>query len=193
MGSHIKFTDEFHEKQRTKHRAYCRRHEEELRAKRRVYRQNHREKQLAKSRAYRQEHPDEVRASNSKYYQEHKDKIKAQAKVRREKRAEAYRGVRIQCRLAVLTHYSSGTPKCARCGISDVDVLALDHIADGGIADRKVRGQGNTLFKALIEEGFPPGYQVLCFNCNFKKEIERRRLQWQLNQRTKRRLMIQEL
>jgi len=28
---------------------------------------------------------------------------------------------------------------------------------------------GNVLYKWLEREGFPPGFQVLCFNCNGKK------------------------
>lgn len=36
------------------------------------------------------------------------------------------------------------------------------------------QGQTYSLYYKLKREGFPPGYQVLCRNCNWIKESERR-------------------
>jgi len=68
----------------------------------------------------------------------------------------------------VLSHYSGKNPKCAHCGITDIDVLSLDHINGGGNQHRKVNPHS---YRWAIKENFPDGFQVLCFNCNWKKRI----------------------
>jgi hypothetical protein len=47
--------------------------------------------------------------------------------------------------------------------------LALDHISGGGAIHRKEIGGGADFYRWLIKSGFPPGYQVLCHNCNLAK------------------------
>lgn len=70
---------------------------------------------------------------------------------------------------------------CAICGCTDIDVLCLDHIDDDGAEDRKRRGisgrnsAGTSTYAALKRDGWPGGFQVLCANCNLKKEMERKR------------------
>jgi len=75
--------------------------------------------------------------------------------------------------LTVMEHYSNGLPKCACCGESERDFLAIDHIDGHGSAHRRKtfgRQQGGVqIYYWLINQGFPPGFQVLCFNCNMSK------------------------
>lgn len=82
-------------------------------------------------------------------------------------------------KLEVLTHYSTNPPCCAKCGITDIDVLTIDHISGGGSAHKKILGGslGRKLYLWLKYNGFPAGYQVLCFNCNFKKSLMEKREQ----------------
>lgn len=47
--------------------------------------------------------------------------------------------------------------------------LALDHINGGGKADREAKGGVADWWYALVKQGFPDGYQVLCHNCNWAK------------------------
>lgn len=50
--------------------------------------------------------------------------------------------------------------------------LAIDHVDGDGAAERRATGGGNMrLYRRLRREGFPPGYQVLCFNCNQAKHV----------------------
>lgn len=70
--------------------------------------------------------------------------------------------------------------KCRKCGISDIDVLNLDHIADNGNLHRKkLKGKcgatGVHLYRRLLRENFPPGFQVLCANHNSKKKALKER------------------
>lgn len=56
---------------------------------------------------------------------------------------------------------------CACCGTEYLPHLTVDHIDGGGTQER--RSSTTNLYARLRAEGFPPGYQVLCFNCNFAK------------------------
>lgn len=65
----------------------------------------------------------------------------------------------------VLEHYGGSPPKCACCGESIYAFLTIDHINGGGRKDRTKRGTSH-FFKMLINEGYPVGFRVLCYNCN---------------------------
>lgn len=56
--------------------------------------------------------------------------------------------------------------KCACCGESRPEFLAIDHINGGGGKHRKEVGGGSRYFGWLRRNGYPPGYRVLCHNCN---------------------------
>lgn len=68
----------------------------------------------------------------------------------------------------VLNHYSDNLMKCECCGELNEEFLTIDHINGGGSKHRKdcnLRGNG-MFYKWLIDNNFPPGFRVLCFNCN---------------------------
>lgn len=72
-------------------------------------------------------------------------------------------------KIAILTHYSEGdAPLCACCGEANPVFLAVDHIAgDGNIHRKGLNSKGGYSFYLwLIREQFPPGFRVLCHNCN---------------------------
>lgn len=54
--------------------------------------------------------------------------------------------------------------QCACCGEDRLVFLAIDHI-DGIIPEDRKR-TGSQLTRLLELQGWPPGYQVLCHNCN---------------------------
>ena len=82
-------------------------------------------------------------------------------------------------RLSIFRHYSDGVPACARCKIKDMDVLTLDHINNDGWKDRRGNGSGGSeqllrrLWKKQYKNNPKESLQVLCMNCNMKKEKER--------------------
>ena len=66
----------------------------------------------------------------------------------------------------VLEYYGGG--RC-QCGVSDSDVLTIDHIDQNGAEHRRAIGNAAFRFYAwLIKNDFPDGFRVLCFNCNIK-------------------------
>lgn len=72
----------------------------------------------------------------------------------------------------VIEHYGG---KCANCKITDSDILTIDHINNDGAEHRKKIGTGHHVYNWIIQNDFPDGFQILCCNCNWKKEVERRR------------------
>ncbi len=69
----------------------------------------------------------------------------------------------------VLSHYSKGEPRCACCGVTEIEFLTLDHINDDGKEDRKRHGLGMVFYARMKKLGYPDHLQVLCFNCNIAR------------------------
>ena len=58
--------------------------------------------------------------------------------------------------------------QCACCNEDEPLFLTIDHInGDGAAHRREVGTQGGTHFYSWLKrEGYPSGYQILCYNCN---------------------------
>lgn len=90
---------------------------------------------------------------------------------------------RFKLKVAAIAYYSNQTMACAICAFnSDIDALCLDHIDNNGAAHRKELGcggrgspSGTTIYERLKAKGWMEGLQVLCFNCNTIKELQRKR------------------
>lgn len=120
------------------------------------------------------------RASNNHY---HRNSEKITAKVMKARALDpvkyknSSKNGRDKVRAEMIAAYGG---VCAHCGEPDPIVLALDHIANDGALDRKQARHmhhGHNLYRRLRREGWPKGkYQLLCHNCNYRKEYMRRRL-----------------
>lgn len=69
-----------------------------------------------------------------------------------------------------------GGYRCACCGETQPEFLSLDHIAnDGAEFRRRVLGgrtkAGVPTYQWLLRNGFPPGVQVMCMNCQHGKRM----------------------
>jgi len=73
-----------------------------------------------------------------------------------------------QLRKQVLIHYGGSPLKCACCDEDHVEFLSIDHIAGGGAKHRKIIGSSR-IYRWLKRNGYPEGFQVLCYNCNHVK------------------------
>jgi len=86
---------------------------------------------------------------------------------------------RAEAKLKVLAHYGKdGKLQCCwpDCGITDIDMLGLDHLYNDGAKHRKsVSDIGKNFYFWIIKNQFPDGYQTLCLNHNSKKELMRLR------------------
>lgn len=75
-----------------------------------------------------------------------------------------------RCREQVFAAY--GGWECTCCGETEKLFLSIDHIENNGAAERRAglyRGSGSAFYAWLRKQNFPPGYQVLCMNCQVGK------------------------
>jgi hypothetical protein len=74
---------------------------------------------------------------------------------------------RLKKKETIFHHYGL---ECSCCGESNLAFLQIDHINNDGAKHRKVlRKNGTTLYRWLIKNNFPEGYQTLCANCNIAR------------------------
>ena len=98
-------------------------------------------------------------------------------KKNRNARLAYIKGYRNGEKMEVLRHYSGDPPHCQcqyGCPETLIQFLSIDHINNDGAKHRKSifkRSRGGQMYHWLIVHNFPPGFQVLCHNCNFGKHI----------------------
>jgi hypothetical protein len=81
-----------------------------------------------------------------------------------------HRKIRTKRKLQCLIAYGGNPPKCACCGEIHIEFLSIDHIHGGGNKHiKKISREGANFYYWLIKNGFPEGFQVLCYNCNRAK------------------------
>jgi predicted transcriptional regulator len=141
-----------------------------LTAAQRHYR-NNKEKCKEAKKKWDKKHPNYP----NEYYLKHRRLINDNNNRRRQVYNPLYKGKerrrRLKIKLDVINGYGG---KCACCGEIRVDFLTIDHINNDGKEDRKKFGRSaNKLYRWLIANNFPEGYQILCMNCNFSKYLNK--------------------
>lgn len=104
--------------------------------------------------------PAQKREDDKRYRTENKELLIARARERRQ-----------SLKHEVMQAYGG---KCVCCGETEELLLNIDHIHNDGKAHRETldNWHGNTArqtYKYLKDNGFPAGFQCLCFNCNIAK------------------------
>lgn len=91
---------------------------------------------------------------------------------RASRRCTLVREQRRKTKVEVLTRYGDGELACVCCGEEHLDCLTIDHVNGNGAEHRRVIGVigGTRFYYWLKREGYPEGYQTLCFNDQMKKE-----------------------
>ena len=80
-------------------------------------------------------------------------------------RHKVYRVERYQkAKDSVFAHYGES---CACCGERESVFLTIDHITGGGT--KHVKSLAKNFYDWLVVNGFPSGFQTLCYNCNVGK------------------------
>jgi hypothetical protein len=123
-----------------------------------------------RNRRYRQRHPERVREGEQRYRERNRERLRVENRERERERRE-------RARLAVIAALGG---VCCDCGFSDVRALEVDHVNDDGTLDRARFASGTGInivlyLQQVVSEARSGRYQLLCRNCNWIKEIERRR------------------
>lgn len=121
----------------------------------------------------------ELKLTNQRLYElRHRDD--PEYRKRKKQHQRTHRDV---IRMKVLNYYGNNAPKCLRCGYDNVIALCLDHINNDGVAHKKRLTNkrfrhvaSRDIYRDVIRNNFPKEYQILCWNCNYVKEYERRKL-----------------
>lgn len=82
--------------------------------------------------------------------------------------ANKHKSKRQILRVEVFNAYGGFVCKC--CGETLEKFLTIDHINNDGNKHRKALGR-TSILKWLKDNDYPPGFQVLCFNCNIGKRL----------------------
>lgn len=62
---------------------------------------------------------------------------------------------------------------CANCNDTNIRALHIDHIEGNGNKHRKrINKVGRDFYKWIIDNDYPPGYRVLCANCNWLEYLK---------------------
>ncbi len=131
-------------------------------------------RQIANQRAHYRHNRERILAYEREYYQQHIEKVKARRRELsrtpsfRKRRREYERHYHEKLRLKVFIAYAGNPPKCACCGEPTLEFLAIDHINGGGRKQRLEHGAFG-VYRWLVRNGFPPGFRVLCYNCNLAR------------------------
>ena len=118
------------------------------------YYENHKAQWYEWSKKYRAENPEKVkRWALNRYYRIREHELQ-QAKLRNEK-----------LKTEVFNHYGN---RCACCEETIKKFLTIDHINNDGAIHRK-NINGRNVYRWLKKNGYPAGFQILCYNCNLGK------------------------
>ncbi len=104
---------------------------------------------------WRNKNKEEVKAQKRKWYLKYKDKHLARL-------AKAY----VELRREVFTAYGGFVCACDKCPEINPSFMTIDHIGGCSRELRKLQGLGGRMYRWLQLNGYPPGYRVLCYNCN---------------------------
>lgn len=123
------------------------------------------------------EAPELFKANRVRWQKKHPDAMRRNRKTNWDRRGSEYNRRSIERmqrhRMKVLSHYSLGKPTCAKCGVTELRFLCLDHIRGEGKKHRDNIGvRGTKIFDWVVRNNFPPIFQILCWNCNTIKHRE---------------------
>jgi len=135
--------------------AYRLRNVERLRAANRAWQRNNPERYKANQRRWRERNPGRNAELTAIWRANNLDRARAAQRACNRKLKDA-------------AYAAYGGYRCKCCGETLEAFLSLDHVNNDGAAHRKQTDR-RKLYKWLQREGYPPGFQVLCMNCNFGK------------------------
>jgi hypothetical protein len=94
-------------------------------------------------------------------------------------------------KFAVISYYSNDKMCCENCRENIYELLTIDHINGAGNKHRRSIVSGSNFCLWLRRNNFPPGFQILCYNCNMiKGRVSKERYDEITNELKKRKLSM---
>ncbi|RDJ35314.1 MAG: hypothetical protein DWQ19_10900 [Crenarchaeota archaeon] len=124
----------------------------------REYRARHRDKIKKKKHLYYEQNKDHIKCKTVRYQKHNPDKVKAYSKTARE-----------NLKIEIFNHYCNCNIECKNCGQNQLHLLTVDHVNGGGSQHKR---RIKNLYSWIKRNNFPEGFQVLCWNCQFRKKNE---------------------
>lgn len=150
-----------------RHVAACLECAKEARAKWRVANV---ERVREKNREWQKANPERTKAAHRRWVERNPGEPARRTAIWRaenyERALQAQRDANRKLKIAAYNAY--GGFKCACCGETEEAFLSLDHINNDGAEHRRVVDR-RKIYKWMAQGCYPPGFQVLCMNCNFGK------------------------
>lgn len=154
------------EKQKEYSRIYYKKHKEEILNRNKEYRKNNPLKIKQWQRKWYHDNLEKMKIKDRKYRESRKERLKQYRKDKKEHIQRIGRDYRVKERDEVFTYYGGYRCHCeCRCSEINPLMLTIDHMNNDGAKHRKEIGPGK-LYRWLIRNNFPEGFQVLCYNCN---------------------------
>jgi hypothetical protein len=142
--------------------------------------------QRRREEAYREKNRELIRQRMRDWRTANKDKIQGYGKKLRDRTfaeatpeqvakiraTERDKSSKYQAKVKQEVYLAYGGFICACCGETEPMFLSIDHMKNDGAAERRAglyRSAGTAFYNWLRKQGFPPGYQVLCMNCQVGK------------------------
>lgn len=172
-----KMTGERHPKCKLCAAAYSREHGKTQRASKGEYNKKYygrtRAEQLAQKRDYYVRNREQIREKAARYREANREKVCDYSRRRYHADAEAARerGRQRNRKYKEAAFAGYGGACCACCGESGLAFLTIDHVNGCTKEQRKREGLGSQFYLWLKKNGYPAGYQVLCFNCNMGRQV----------------------
>lgn len=127
-------------------------------------------KNLIKRKSYHKKYSKKWNILNKNKIRKHK---KSYYLINKERLDKKTKETKLKNRQIVYNHYGN---KCSCCGEDNIYFLTIDHVNNDGQKDRLKSGfkrKGNSLYIKIIKENFPNTYQLLCWNCNCSKGMNK--------------------
>ena len=181
-----KYRNNHREERRLKQREYNVTHKEHYKQYNKIKYQRDKEKIKIRYKLYAETNSDKISkqkklywkknsvallAKHKLWYYDNRDKILERKKCYYVDNVTGIKERRNRNRMVVLQHYSRGVPQCNCCGELIYQFLQVDHIDGRKIHGHKREFTGGGLYNWLISRNFPPGFQILCANCNWGKRM----------------------
>lgn len=129
---------------------------------------------------YRSKNNRKIKETKHIYYLNNKEDIKEKVciyiKANPERHNKWCADAKNKLKHDVFSIYSCGEPKCKNCEEKDIGLLTIDHIDGDGSAHRQEtfgnkKVGGYKMYQWIKKNSYPENFQVLCYNCQYRKRL----------------------